>query len=250
MASTEDHASNLSKNGKKSVIGIVLESLMLERGKKLSLIHGPSGVGTTNLLLQFAHYQAMQNMSTLFISLNEKPEDIRDNALQFGWDLTSLEENNLFRILDVYSARFMQKESSEAHAIRGQFDIPSLAKAIHEAYLELEFNNIIIDSLSSLSLSFPIDHQLYDLITRLLAFVNSKSDISIIGWSKESESPLTLKPDPFLPLFHGVVNIEYDEANPKANLRKIEISKVRGAAIDKPIYYFNFQENGPTIIEE
>jgi len=249
MASTEEHATNLSKNGKKSVLETVLESLMLEKGKKLSLIHGPSGVGTTNLLLQFAYCQAMQNMSTLFISLNEKPEDIRDNALQFGWDLTNLEENNLFRILDVYSARFMQKESSEALAIRGQFDIPSLAKAIHQAFLELEFNNIVIDSLSSLSLSFPIDHQLYDLITRLLAYANSKSDISLIGWSKESESPLTLKPDPFLPLFHGVVNIDYDEENPKAKLRKIEISKVRGAAIEKPIYFFSFQENGPAIIE-
>lgn len=249
MASIEDQAANHSKNSKKSVLEVVLESLMLEKGRKLSLIHGPSGVGATNLLLQYANSQALQNMSTLFISLNEKPEDIRDNALQFGWDLSSHEENNLFRILDVYSARFMQKESNEALAIRGQFDIPSLAKAIHEAFLELEFNNIIIDSLSSLSLSFPIDYQLYDLITRLLAFINSKSDISLVGWSKENESPLTLKPDPFLPLFHGVVNIDYDDENPKANLRKIEISKVRGAAIDKPVYYFNFQENGPGIIE-
>ena len=34
----------------------------------------------------------------------------------------------------------------------------------------------------------------------------------------------------------------------ETKLRKLQISKVRGAAIEKPIHYFSFQENNPAII--
>ena len=51
------------------------------------LISGEPGTGKTTLALQFIHHGLENNHSCVYISIDEKPEQIIENAKSLNWNL-------------------------------------------------------------------------------------------------------------------------------------------------------------------
>jgi hypothetical protein len=93
-------------------------------------------------------YNSLENGNKcVFITSTIAPEHIRENFMEFGWDLSKHEDN--FAILDGYS-RLMGGESEEKYVVEDPTDINSFNKAIEKVIDEWSNSNIVFGSLSAI----------------------------------------------------------------------------------------------------
>ncbi len=64
-----------------------------------NLVTGNAGTGKTIFGLQFLWYGLKKGERCVYISLEESPEDIKEDAVVFGWDFDNYERRGLFRII-------------------------------------------------------------------------------------------------------------------------------------------------------
>ena len=62
------------------------------------LVTGGTGTGKTTLVLQFLWEGLKKGEKCIMITLEETPEDLRADAMQFGWDFLKYEKNGQLRI--------------------------------------------------------------------------------------------------------------------------------------------------------
>ena len=62
-----------------------------------TLISGGTGTGKTTFLSQFIWDGLKNGEKCLFITLEENPEEIKGDAIQYGWDLDSFEKDGKFK---------------------------------------------------------------------------------------------------------------------------------------------------------
>jgi len=65
----------------------------------VTLVTGETGTGKTLLCAQYIYEGAVKGEPGVFITLEETPEDIRNDALQFGWDFEKYEKKKLIRLI-------------------------------------------------------------------------------------------------------------------------------------------------------
>lgn len=67
------------------------------------LVAGPPGTGKTTLGLQFLMKGIAEGEKGVFVTIEELPEKIADDALNFGWDLRKLEKEGKFKLYQLRS---------------------------------------------------------------------------------------------------------------------------------------------------
>ncbi|MEM5861376.1 MAG: ATPase domain-containing protein [Candidatus Aenigmatarchaeota archaeon] len=66
------------------------------------LVSGSAGTGKTLLALSFIYYGATKfNEPGIFISTDQTPEEIKEQAKNFGWNLEELEKKDLLRLYHI-----------------------------------------------------------------------------------------------------------------------------------------------------
>lgn len=65
------------------------------------LLTGSYGTGKSLFGMQFAVYGAMHGENSLFISFEEEPGQIREEAEEFGWDIKGLEKGEKLKIVRI-----------------------------------------------------------------------------------------------------------------------------------------------------
>ncbi|HTX60791.1 MAG TPA: ATPase domain-containing protein [Methanobacterium sp.] len=74
------------------------------KGKSI-LITGDAGSGKTIFGLQFARSSCMQNLKTVFITIEEDANDLRIQAKAFQWDLQPFQDNGLLSFIELAGIR-------------------------------------------------------------------------------------------------------------------------------------------------
>jgi len=80
-----------------------------------TLVTGPPGTGKTTFGLQFLMQGITESQSGVFITVEETPEKIASDALNFGWDVRKLEAEGLLRIYQLRSE--MLQAGAPHHAV-------------------------------------------------------------------------------------------------------------------------------------
>src|SRR5829696_7752886 len=109
----------------------------LPRGRTTLLVGG-SGSGKTILALQFLVNGARRGEAGIFVAFEETPERIVANAETFGWDLQSLQQDNLY---------FMDAQPMPDLIQSGTFDLSGMLAALGEKVSELKASRIVFDAL-------------------------------------------------------------------------------------------------------
>lgn len=65
----------------------------------VTLVSGGAGTGKTIMCSQFLWNGLANGENALFVTLEEEPQEIKTDALDFGWDFASYEEKDMFRII-------------------------------------------------------------------------------------------------------------------------------------------------------
>ncbi|RMF91778.1 MAG: EVE domain-containing protein [Methanobacteriota archaeon] len=143
------------------------------------LITGGPGAGKTILCLQFLLYGVEHGEPGVFISMDERPDDLRKEALKFGWDLTKYEEEGKLVIVDVSYPR-SGLPSKEKYQLEMPFTLDMIVRKVYEVISEIGAKRVIIDSLPAFGLHFEDEAEVRIAIHRLNNLLLSSGCTSII----------------------------------------------------------------------
>jgi circadian clock protein KaiC len=116
---------------------------------RTTLICGSAGSGKTIFAAQFL-IEGIQNSDEngVFITFEEKPDDVRKNMRGFGWDINKLEEEKKWAFVDV------SPQLGQEQILSGDYELKPLLARIEYAVDKVNAKRISIDSIGALLLRF------------------------------------------------------------------------------------------------
>jgi circadian clock protein KaiC len=211
----------------------------LPRGRT-TLVSGTSGTGKTLFAMQFLYNGIVQfDEHAIFVTFEESPTDIIQNALSFGWDLqTLIDEGKLF-ILDA-------SPDPEGQDIAGDFDLSALIERIQYAIRKYKAKRVAIDSVTAIFQQYEAAGVVRREIFRLTARLKAIGATTVMT---------TERIDEYGPVARfGVEEFVSDNVVIVRNVldgerrrRTLEILKLRGTSHMKGEYPFTITHDGVNI---
>jgi KaiC/GvpD/RAD55 family RecA-like ATPase len=144
------------------------------------LLSGGTGSGKTIFGLQFLFNGASNYAEPgVYVTLETRPNDLRLEALQFGWDFDQLEKNKSLIIIDAASSK-AGLPTSEKYALRRGFDIGSLAEEIYRAIDEVKARRLVFDCVSALCMKFDDPSEVRNELFRISALLRELKVTSLL----------------------------------------------------------------------
>lgn len=114
-----------------------------------ALVTGGPGAGKTVFAMQFLAEGIRQfGQPGVFVTLGERPDDIRRNAASLGFDVAGWEQQGSWRFVDA-------SPTEDQDVVIGGFDFSGLTTRILKAVRDLSGTRVAIDSLSAAFLRYP-----------------------------------------------------------------------------------------------
>jgi circadian clock protein KaiC len=216
------------------------------------LVYGGPGSGKTTLCTQYLYHGAVNyDEPGIFITLNETPNEIRDNMSSFGWDLERLEKTGLLSILDFRAVRVTKAGFiSLSQEIVKDDTIPFsyLARQISEKTRKIKAKRLVLDSLTALTFQSNqseviIRYGVLGLFQLLTQLGCTSLMISETRFNQRSQPQSVVPLELFLAT--GVVNLYTDVE--LEGVRAVQVQKMRGINHDSAIHPFAITNDGITI---
>lgn len=176
------------------------------------LIAGSPGTGKTVFTLQFLVEGAKKGESGIYITLEESPDDLRDYAKSFGWDIESYEKKGLIT--------FVQQSVSQKKFIGSSTPLALIKRR--------SIKRVVVDSITLFEHAHILGEK--DLREDILDFISEmkESKVTLIATSEKSIVNLEdfqYSPEDFL--FDGlVVLVKIRKGNSYEDC--ITVQKMRG----------------------
>jgi circadian clock protein KaiC len=207
---------------------------------RTTLVTGTSGTGKTLFAIQFLYHGILYyDYPGLFITFEESPNDIIQNAFSFGWDLEDLIDQGKLFILDA-------SPDPEGQEIVGNFDLSGLIERIQYAIHKYKAKLVSIDSVTAVFQQYDAASVVRREIFRLVARLKLLGVTSIMT---------TERIDEYGPIARfGVEEFVSDNVVIMRNVlegerrrRTAEILKLRGTTHMKGEYPFTITDDGINI---
>jgi len=207
------------------------------KGRTILAVGSP-GSGKTILAIQFLRAGAVAGERSIYITFDEKPEQVKENVSEFGWDLDRLESEGKILFVDATPFRRMKRPSeirSESRDLPVQEVIPEvtlggLVETVKRLAEEESVTRLAVDPITSLSVRYqsPVKRRramlmLFDALssTGATCIVTSEMRTSMLSRKFQLEEFLS----------QGVVLLRtgIHEGNV---VRAVQVEKMRGIAHD------------------
>ncbi|MDF1557430.1 MAG: ATPase domain-containing protein [ANME-2 cluster archaeon] len=206
------------------------------------LISGTSGAGKTILALQFLYNGITKyDENGIFVATEERPEQIRENGLMFGWDLKELENEGRLAIIDAASTK-IGIPSQEKYVDVRPFDMRSMMDQIIMIQEELDAKRAVVDSTTS------IGFYLQDPAKIRVELLKLSTTLEILGLTSIMTSEVV---DDDHPSRFGVENFVtegtiamYYKRMENVRVRSLEVYKMRGSDHSKKIHPYDITSEG------
>ncbi|MDJ0900181.1 MAG: circadian clock protein KaiC [Xenococcus sp. MO_188.B8] len=207
---------------------------------RTTLVSGTSGTGKTLLAVQFLYHGIKYfDYPGVFVTFEESPQDIIQNAHSFGWDLQSLVDRGKLFILDA-------SPDPEGQEVVGNFDLSALIERIQYAISKYKAKLVSIDSVTAVFQQYDAASVVRREIFRLVARLKQLQVTSIMTTERIEEYGPVAR--------FGVEEFVSDNVVIVRNVlegerrrRTIEILKLRGTTHMKGEYPFTITNDGINI---
>ncbi|MGF1481500.1 MAG: circadian clock protein KaiC [Cyanophyceae cyanobacterium] len=207
---------------------------------RTTLVSGTSGTGKTLLAIQFL-YNGIRHFDSpgLFVTFEESPEDILENAYSFGWDLQQLIDAGKLFILDA-------SPDPEGQEVVGHFDLSALIERIQYAIRKYQAKLVSLDSITAIFQQYDTSSVVRREIFRLVVRLKQLGVTAILTTERTEDYGSIAR--------YGVEEFVSDNVVILRNVlegerrrRTIEIMKLRGTSHMKGEYPFTITEDGINI---
>jgi len=117
----------------------------------VNLVTGETGTGKTTFCLQFLWEGLQKGETGVYITLEQSPEDIKEDAAHFGWNFDSYEKKGLCRVIYHDPAQ-----------------VNNLGTVIVDEIKSLKAKRLIVDSTSLIGLSLENKSQVRKMLINLI----------------------------------------------------------------------------------
>ncbi|MGZ6016735.1 MAG: ATPase domain-containing protein, partial [Phenylobacterium sp.] len=187
--------------------------------ERVYLLEGSPGTGKTTTAMSFLRAGALLGEKTLYITLSETEEELRDTARSHGWNLDGVE---VFELVPPESLLDEQQQQSLLYS--SDLELGETTRMIFEAVERAQPRRVVIDSLSEIRLlaqsSLRYRRQVLALkhyFARHGATVLLLDDLTTENLDKTVHS-----------VAHGVVRLEELAPEYGAERRRVRVIKYRG----------------------
>ncbi|MGB9636196.1 MAG: ATPase domain-containing protein [Thermoplasmata archaeon] len=222
------------------------------------IVSGPPGSGKTTLALHFLREGLRNGERCMIVTLDEPPNEIKENISVFGWDLSGIavldatpDIRSYRKATDILEIKSMKdiKTLGEVEDIRQSSAVNPYDITIQSIYMKLRkefqdrrYDRIVLDSFTSLRLfavkSENIDSERRE-IQSLLRFIAEAEVTAIIT----SEYPSPTRVDPEFLVARGEIRL-HKEIIKGTIVRGISIERFRGSKHDTRIRPLEFTKEG------
>ena len=207
---------------------------------RTTLVSGTSGTGKTLLAIQFLYHEIeFFDCPGIFVTFEEAPQDILENAYSFGWDLQKLIDRGKLFILDA-------SPDPEGQEVVGNFDLSALIERIQYAISKYKAKLVSLDSVTSVFQQYDAASVVRREIFRLVARLKQLKVTAILTTERVEEYGAIAR--------FGVEEFVSDNVIIMRNVlegerrrRTIEILKLRGTTHMKGEYPFTITNDGINI---
>lgn len=191
------------------------------------LVTGETGTGKTILCSQFLWHGLKKGETCIFITLEEDPEDIKEDVRAFKWDLAKYEKKGLFRIIYHDPAQ-----------------VNNLGSMIIDEIKNLKAKRLVIDSTSLIGLNMQEVSQIRKLLfntinvikkNKCTALITSEIPEGMRGLSKFGVEEFVVD---------GIIVLNYLEYAAGGLDRSLIIRKMRRTDHGKDIYPIEITSKG------
>ncbi|PIN99098.1 MAG: ATPase [Candidatus Diapherotrites archaeon CG10_big_fil_rev_8_21_14_0_10_31_34] len=221
--------------------------------KRSMLVSGACGTGKTIFSMQYIYNGAMKyNEPGIYVTLDERPELIREDVTRFGWDLRKLEEKKLISIIDGSVARIgMPSEEEFALPMTG-FDLDKLLLEIMRVTKRIGAKRVVIDSIPALGFNFDNEQETRKAVLKL-SYMLMRIGVTSIMTSEIQEGAAKFgKYDVEEYVVDGVIILHYSGIGGGGTNRTVHIRKMRATKHSEDLHPITIGKTGMKVhgIEE
>ena len=210
----------------------------LPKGRPTLICGGP-GCGKTLMAMEFIVRGAtLYNEPGVFMTFEEKTEELVMNVASLGFDLEKLQKNKKLRLDYVHIDRSEIEET-------GEYDLEGLFIRLEHAIDSIRARRVVLDTIENLFAGLTNQGILRTELRRLFQWLKDKGVTSIIT-AEKGENMLTRHgleeyvSDCVVLLDHRIVN--------QVSTRRMRIIKYRGSVHGTNEYPFLIDEDGITVL--
>ncbi len=205
-----------------------------------TLVSGTSGTGKTLFAAQFI-YNGITYFDEpgVFVTFEESPQDIIQNACSFGWDLQKLVNESKLFILDA-------SPDPEGQDVVGNFDLSALIERIQYAIRKYKARRVSIDSVTAVFQQYDAASVVRREIFRLVARLKQMGVTTVMTTERLDEYGPVARFGVEEFVSDNVVIVR-NALEGERRRRTIEILKLRGTTHMKGEYPFTITNEGINI---
>jgi len=205
------------------------------------LITGGTGTGKSIFCSQFL-YKGIEdyNQNGVFVTLEERAEDLRREMLKFGWDFAKYEKENRLAIIDGTSTKLRKRTVKEKYSLVG-LDIDALIIEINRICREINAERVVIDSIPSLGLNLDSEKEIRRSVYRLATLLLEIGVTSFVTTETLGEGFSRYGVEEFVS--RGVIKLDIVEKENKF-VRTIYVRKMRETNFTMEKYPFGIESDG------
>lgn len=208
------------------------------------LVAGACGTGKSIFGTQFIYNGAKKHAEPgIYVTLDERPELLRQDMKVFGWDIKKLEEENLLHIIDGSIAKIGLPSEEEFSMPATGFDIDKLLLEILRTSRRIGAKRVVIDSIPALGLNFQNENEVRQAILKLSFMLTRMGATTLmVSESKDGENSYG-KYGVEEYVVDGVIVLHYLGVGTRSN-RTLHVRKMRATKHSEMLHPIEITPNG------
>jgi circadian clock protein KaiC len=259
----QDHTSQKRKKREWMLTGIAGFDELLEKGIPTGsnvIIAGGPGCGKTIFCSQVIYNKALEGKDCVFLSMEERPDRLRNHMREFGFKVTEIETSQeqiilradgkgriaLKRLQPIRLAR-----SIEALLEKASGTLPVDIDLVLD-FIPKDFDPylLVLDSLSAIETAFSGTKRQYRIYIEQLFRYFEELDITTFMITESSDAPHKFSSTGVEEFLADGIFVFYNFPGVKKRTRGIEIYKLRGAPHSQKIMSLNITNAGIEIVSD